>query len=110
MLLRSIFWLAVAFVFVGPQVDIGSSLRDISNGTIEKAQQFGAEQTDIRSCGSVDCVGQKLIVSAGMNAVSGAAGLAIENLISPGEIPGINQGNGVQIVSPQPRPRIFRAS
>jgi len=105
-LIRSSFWLAVAFLVIGPRVDIVTSLSDLSRGATQGAQELVQKQTDISTCKSVNCVGTKVMISAGMQAVTDLATSATRGKISETLV----SNSSAQVIFPQPRPRIARAS
>lgn len=98
-LLRSIFWLSVAFVVIGPQIDYSASISAGSEAAILTSQQFVSSQTDITNCSSIECVGGKIALSAGVQTVSELA-QSMTHLSSA----------STPLVIPIPRPRLARTS
>ncbi|MCF6325805.1 MAG: hypothetical protein L3J21_00780 [Devosiaceae bacterium] len=107
-LIRSTFWLVVAFMVIGPRVDIPASIADLSKNATQGTKSFVEQQTDISTCKSIDCVGTRIVLSAGAQAVS--------NFVTP--LPLSLPKNAIQEqstakesqLSPHPRPRILRTS
>ena len=60
-LLRSIFWLSVAFVVIRPGVDVDTAARTMSARAVEVGQQVVVDQVLDRSCSDLQCRGGKAI-------------------------------------------------
>ena len=106
-IIKSIFWLCVAFVVVGPQFDYRESVSSISTQAVDRGQQVLLEQTDARKCASIECFGTSMAVSAGVNAVGNFLehGQAGDNaLIHTGTIP-----SSPALIAPIPRARLDRS-
>ncbi len=107
-IIRSTFWLVVAFMVIGPRVDIPASIADLSRNATQETKSFVEQQTDISTCKSIDCVSTRIVLSAGAQAVS--------DFVTPLALPLTNNtiqeqttAKGIQL-SPHPRPRILRSS
>ena len=106
-IIKSIFWLCVAFVVIGPRIDYQGSVSSISNQAVDAGQQLLREQTNVRTCDTIECFGTRMAVSAGANAVgdflehsplrNGTAAQTNLSLSSPA------------LVVPQPRARLDRS-
>ncbi|MBN9335570.1 hypothetical protein [Devosia sp.] len=65
-LLRSAFWLTVAFVVIRPDADIGASAESVANQALAHGSQFVAQQIEGIECDSLQCIGGKAIVAAAL--------------------------------------------
>ena len=105
-LIRSTFWLVIAFMIIGPRVDMTASISDLSKNASQEARNFVEQQTDIITCKSFDCIGTRIVLSAGAQAVS--------KFTSPPPLPENQAKEQVDTqtvqISPHPRPRISRTS
>jgi len=115
-LIRSTFWLVMAFMIIGPRVDINASLSNLSTNASQGTQNIIGQQTDISTCKTIDCVGTKIVLAAGVQAVgdfvsgkADASPLLEQNgqVLNP-EI--LNPERLIQQYYPHPKPRISRAS
>lgn len=63
-LLRSAFWLTVAFIVVAPKgTDFGAAAQNASNDAFAAGQQMIAEQIARTECTSLECAGGKLVLT-----------------------------------------------
>ncbi len=99
-LLRSTFWLTVAYVALVPQLDISRSVTDVSSQVLSTGQQIVSERVAATQCSTLDCMGAKLVISAGLNSLSAEPGPTEQVL------------NGVSApprpLAPFPLPRLVR--
>lgn len=65
-LLRSAFWLTVAFVVIRPEVDVRASAGSVANEALARGSQFVANQIEAIECDSLQCVGGKAIAAAAL--------------------------------------------
>jgi hypothetical protein len=65
-LLRSAFWLTVAFVVIRPEVDVRASAGSVANEAMARGSQFVADQIRAIECDSLQCIGGKAIVAAAL--------------------------------------------
>lgn len=64
-LLRSAFWLTVAFIVIAPKdVDLGQKAQDISAQAVSAGQQLIVSQILASDCSSIECVGGKAVMAA----------------------------------------------
>lgn len=64
-LVRSAFWLTVAFVAIGPKdVDVGAAAGQLSGHAIAAGQQFVTSQILAAECQTIECLGGQAIVRA----------------------------------------------
>lgn len=63
-LLRSAFWLTVAFLVIRPGVDMRASAESVANEAITRGSQFVAQQIQAIECDSLQCYGGKAIIAA----------------------------------------------
>ena len=72
-LLRSAFWLTVAFILIAPKdVDLGQKAQDMSTQAIAAGQQLIVSQILSAECSTLECAGGKAVdrvvdVTAGAN-------------------------------------------
>lgn len=73
-LLRSIFWLTVAFMFIRPGgVDLPGSASTLSNAALESGRQVALQTLDGVVCGTIECNGARLLATSALR-TSGIAG------------------------------------
>ena len=66
-LLRSAFWLTVAFLVIAPKdVDLGARATDLSSQALAAGQQVIVSQILAADCASVECFGAKAVVAAAL--------------------------------------------
>lgn len=66
-LVRSAFWLTVAFIAIGPKnVDLGAATTELQQRALAAGQQVIVQQILSTECSSVECIGGKAIVAATM--------------------------------------------
>ena len=65
-LVRSIFWLAVAYMVIKPGADINGTAAHLSGQAMAAGQQIVAEHVEQIQCGTLQCIGGKAIVSAAL--------------------------------------------
>lgn len=59
-LVRSAFWLTLAFVVMGPKdLDLGATAKDLSAGAISAGQQMLVTEVLKASCTTLDCLGDQ---------------------------------------------------
>ena len=64
-LLRSAFWLTVAFVVIAPKdVDLGARANDYSAQAIAAGQQVIVSQILSNDCHTLECIGTKAVAAA----------------------------------------------
>ncbi|GEM_PF-488482 len=69
-LLRSTFWLTVAYIALVPQLDISRSMTDVSAQALNAGQQIISGRIDATQCSTLDCMGAKMVFTAGLNSLS----------------------------------------
>jgi hypothetical protein len=70
MLIRSVFWLSVAFIAMGPKnVDFGAAASDLSNQAMAAGQQLIAEQILNTECNFIECLGGKAVLATVLTSV-----------------------------------------
>ena len=68
-LLRSAFWLTVAFVVIRPDVDLGASAEVAAGQALAHGSQFVAEQIAAVECDSLQCIGGKAVIAAALPSI-----------------------------------------
>jgi hypothetical protein len=66
-LLRSAFWLSVAFLMIGPRVDFGAAAGDLSSQAMAAGQQMIVERILEEPCASIECFGSKAVAAAALS-------------------------------------------
>lgn len=94
-LLRSAFWLTLAFVVIRPDVDVADSAAQLSSDAMAAGSQFVAAQINSIDCTDLHCIGGKAMASAALSSLP-TAGTPMH--VSPTDSP-----------VPYPRPRPDRA-
>jgi hypothetical protein len=65
-LLRSAFWLTVAFMVIRPGVDVRESAGSVASEAMTRGSQFVAEQIQSIECDSFQCFGGKAVIAAAL--------------------------------------------
>ena len=66
-LVRSAFWLTVAFIAIGPKnVDLGATANELSAQALAAGQQMIVGQVLKSDCKTIECVGGKAILGAAL--------------------------------------------
>ena len=65
-LLRSAFWLTLAFVIIRPDVDVRSSAMSLQTDAMARGSQFVSQQIEAIDCDSFQCIGGKALASAAL--------------------------------------------
>lgn len=65
-LLRSAFWLTLAFIVMRPGVDVGDAASQLSQDAMQQGSRFVAQQIDAIDCHDFTCAGGKALVSAAL--------------------------------------------
>ncbi|KKB76433.1 hypothetical protein VW35_16635 [Devosia soli] len=65
-LLRSAFWLTVAFLVIRPGVDVRETAGEVANEAMARGSQFVAEQINAIECDSLQCLGGKAVIAAAL--------------------------------------------
>jgi hypothetical protein len=89
-LLRSVFWLTVAFFVLTPRADIGATAGALSAQAMSAGQQLIVEQIASDACETVACKGGKAALSA--------------ILTSNPSVDSTMQGSNSAVPIPRPRP------
>ena len=100
-LIKSAFWLGLAFMLVGPQIDLNQSVSEISENSIAATGSFLSNGINNVPCTSLECLGTKTMLSISMTKLSNQVHIA--NQTAQHEI----IPNGAN-VAPFPRPRLVR--
>ena len=75
-LVRSIFWLTVAYMVIKPGVDFADAANSLSSQAVAAGTQVVAEQVQNIECDTLQCIGGKAVLSAAMQS-SSAIGTAM---------------------------------
>ncbi len=106
-LIRSMFWLAAAYLVVGPNANISGSLTDFGAQAFAGTQEVITNQVNNVNCTTLQCAGAKAVISAGLNSVSIAPVSAAANKDNPNTTTPTDQGGNIS--APIPHPRLTRA-
>lgn len=63
-LLRSAFWLILAFMIIRPEVDMGETATNLSGEAMARGSSFIAQQIDAIECDTLQCHGGKAVAVA----------------------------------------------
>lgn len=93
-LLRSAFWLTLAFLVIRPGIgaDMSDSAANLSKEAMARGSQFVAEQIEAIECSEIQCLGGKALATAALKATPHAG---IPMHVEPAQI---------QVPLPRPRP------
>ncbi|HWU16046.1 MAG TPA: hypothetical protein VN155_00040 [Devosia sp.] len=70
LLVRSIFWLTLAYIVIKPGVDLADTATALSNQAVATGTRVVAEQVQNIECDSLQCLGGKAVLSAAMQSGS----------------------------------------
>lgn len=96
-LVRSAFWLTLAYFAIGPRIDYAQTVDDLSSQALASGQQLVLEKVNNTQCSSLECAGAKMILSASLGNEAGQQN-------STGPV--VHAALGT--VAPLPRPRLER--
>lgn len=65
-LLRSAFWLTLAFLVIRPGVDVGAAATSLSTQAMARGSQFVAAQIEAIDCQEIQCLSGKAMASAAL--------------------------------------------
>jgi len=85
-LVRSAFWLTVAFLVIKPGVDLERTAQDLSGQALSAGRQVVAEAIAAEACTSLTCIGGKAMLSAAIAEPAPAAG-PVAPLAAPDAVP-----------------------
>jgi hypothetical protein len=71
-LIRSAFWLTVAFLVIRPGVDVGATADALSASAIRAGQEFIAQQIEATDCTDLQCAGAKAVISIALSSIPSA--------------------------------------
>lgn len=87
-LLRSAFWLTVAFLLIAPKdVDLGQRAQDLGSQAVAAGQQVIVSQILSSECSSIECAGSKAVLAAVANQIPSVEQPAQDTSITPVPIP-----------------------
>jgi len=72
-LIRSAFWITLAFLVIRPGVDVRDTAATLSSEAMARGSQFIAQQIETIECDSITCIGGKAMASAALKTSSSAA-------------------------------------
>lgn len=72
-LVRSAFWLTLAFLVIRPGVDVGDAASTLSSEAMARGSQIIAQQIEAIECDSITCIGGKAMASAALRTSPAAA-------------------------------------
>lgn len=65
-LLRSAFWLTIAFLLIRPDADLRDTAANFSSEAMARGSQFVAAQIEAIECDSLTCAGGKAVLAAAL--------------------------------------------
>lgn len=87
-LLRSAFWLTVAFLLIAPKdVDLGQRAQDLGSQAVAAGQQVIVSQILSSECSTIECAGSKAVLAAVANQIPSVEQPAQDTSIIPVPIP-----------------------
>lgn len=115
-LLRSAFWLTLAFLVIKPEMDVRESASALSAQAMAQGSQFIASQIEQIECTDLTCIGGKAIAAAALKPAGPAEhrSAPVEHLSAPAEQLSAQAVDDMQTSPaappvPFPRPRPDRA-
>lgn len=108
-ILRSAFWLGVAFVAIGPNTDWGQNARSAAQSALGATTAVAQDQISAAECSNLVCTTQKVMVAHSLNTLNeqvsemigandnGGARIQSTQILQP-----------IQILVPNPAPRLVR--
>jgi|SRR5688500_12853713 hypothetical protein len=91
-IVRSAFWLAVAFVVMAPKdIDFGATATNLSQQAVAAGQQLIAGQIIENDCDSIECLGGKAVIATVLTKV-------------PSIDPSMQDSSNSPVPFPRPRP------
>lgn len=85
-LLRSAFWLTLAFLVIRPGVDVGDAAASFSSEAMTRGSTFVAAQIDAIDCDSLQCLGGKALAQTALQ-TNPLAGPPMHPQPAPGSVP-----------------------
>ena len=87
-LLRSAFWLLVAFLVIGPRVDLGAAAGDLSSQAVAAGQQMIVSTVrDAPPCSSLECAGGRAMLAAAASSFPSVDTAMQDSSIGPAPVP-----------------------
>lgn len=86
-LFKSIFWLSVAYLAIGPQVNAVDAVGEFSRQSVTGSSQLIARQMDRIDCADLTCMGGKMAVASTLNMLPTAPEPANADLVPSDDIP-----------------------
>ncbi|MCB1517690.1 MAG: hypothetical protein KDJ19_08775 [Hyphomicrobiaceae bacterium] len=81
--IRSAFWLGVAFLAIGPHANLAESATDLAQGAIGVGAAYAQDQIATIACEDLSCTGNKVLVSAGLDMAVQMAGSTAAPEVQP---------------------------
>lgn len=91
-LLRSAFWLILAFMVIRPEMDMRDTASALTSEAMARGSQFIAQQIDAIECDTLQCAGGKAIATVALTPAPVPAGA------------GTPSARGPAVPLPRPRP------
>jgi hypothetical protein len=87
-ILRSAFWLTLAFIVMGPKsVDLGAAASDFSSQAMAAGQQLIVSQIIAGDCTSVQCFGGKALAAVALGSSPSVGATMQDSPIGPAPVP-----------------------
>ncbi len=108
-LIRSAFWLGMAFMLIGPHVDLNGSASRFSKSSIAATEHFLGDALNNAPCSSLECFGTKAVLNVGLAQLSERA-IESQQALGTGEAEQheIMLSGGPSGNTPFPQPRLVR--
>jgi hypothetical protein len=90
-LVRSAFWLGLAFIVMRPNIDVGTTIASAQAQALEVGKAVIAEQLLAPQCDTLECVGRNALLAHALN-----SSLSVD--------PPMQDSSNSQVPFPRPRP------
>lgn len=86
-LLRSAFWLIVAFIVIRPGIDINAAASSLTDGAMKAGQQAIATQIEKTECDTLQCAGGKALLAAALASPDATSAVPVQDIATPTQAP-----------------------
>jgi len=78
-LLKSAFWLIVAFIAIRPGIDINAAASSLTDQAMQAGQQAIATQIENTECDTLQCAGGKALIAAALASPAATSALRVQD-------------------------------
>jgi hypothetical protein len=86
-LLRSAFWLVVAFIAIRPGIDINAAAGSLTGEALKAGQHVIAAQIDKTECNTIQCAGGKALLAAALASPAATSVTPVQDIATPTPAP-----------------------